>query len=66
MKWALVIESSLHGYYVSEIREAEQQPPYHPSHLRLWHWIMVPSGEDVRVGDIWTGECFHPPQVSPH
>ena len=66
MKWALVMESSVHGFYVSEIREAEEKPPYHPSHIRLWRWIKVSPGEEVRVGDIWTGESFHPPRIDQH
>ncbi len=66
MKWALVMESSVHGYYVSEIRDAEQKPLYHPSHIRHWRWIKIPPSEDVRVGDIWSGESFHSPQVGPH
>ena len=63
MKWALVMESSVHGFYVSEIMESEDKPNYHPTHLRGWRWIAVNQGEEVRVGDIWHGQSFHTPEV---
>ncbi|NWA04717.1 hypothetical protein [Pseudomonas gingeri] len=66
MKWALVIESTVSGYYVREIREADQKPPYHPTQISHCRWIAIPRDEEAHVGDIWNGESFHPPRTDLH
>ncbi|NWB93326.1 hypothetical protein [Pseudomonas agarici] len=63
MKWALVMASSTGGFYVSEIKESEHKPAYHPTHIRAWRWIAVDPSVEVYVGDVWRGHSFRSPQV---